>query len=137
MLMANVLKKSVAIATLSLLGSLSSVYALTFEPFTEAKFNTLKKSNSAFLIDVTADWCPTCKKQHEILKDYQILNPNSGITVLEVDFDKQKQWVKYFKAPRQSTFALYKGNKQIWFAVAETKSEAIFKQLDAVKLVGK
>lgn len=117
--------------------SASSVYALTFEPFTEAKFNTLKKSNSAFLIDVRADWCPTCKKQHEILKDYQTLNPNSGITVLEVDFDKQKQWVKYFKAPRQSTFALYKGNKQIWFAVAETKSEAIFKQLDAVKVVSK
>lgn len=137
MLMANVLKKSVAIATLSLLGSLSSVYALTFEPFTEAKFNTLKKSNSAFLIDVRADWCPTCKKQHEILKDYQISNPNSGITVLEVDFDTQKQWVKYFKAPRQSTFALYKGKKQIWFAVAETKSEAIFKQLDAVKVVSK
>lgn len=104
MYMTKVLKRSVAIATLSLMGSVSSVYALTFEPFTEAKFNTLKKSNSAFLIDVRADWCPTCKKQHEILKDYQTLNPNSGITVLEVDFDTQKQWVKYFKAPRQSTF---------------------------------
>lgn len=134
MLQTRLLKNSVATLALFTIGIFHSAYALTFEPFTEKKFNTLKISNSPFLIDVKADWCPTCKKQHQILKQYQALNPNSGITVLEVDFDSQKQWVKYFKAPRQSTFILYQGNQQVWFAVAETKTKVIFKQLDTVKI---
>jgi thioredoxin 1 len=33
--------------------------------------------------------------------------------------------VRQFRAPRQSTLLLYRGNKQHWFAVAETRLEVI------------
>ena len=42
---------------------------------------------------------------------------------LVVDFDRQKEWVKHFKAPRQSTLLVYKGTDQQWFAVAENRYE--------------
>lgn len=98
-------------------------------PFTEAAFAQAQAANEVVLIDVFADWCPTCKRQSMVLADYFYKNPASKVKVLVVDFDEQKNWVSFFKAPRQSTLILFKGNKQIWFSVAETKPEVIFKQL--------
>jgi hypothetical protein len=49
--------------------------------------------------------------------------------VLQVDFDSQKDWVTYFNAPRQSTLALYRGEEQLWFSVAQTKQDTIFAEL--------
>lgn len=104
-----------------------SVFAKT--PFTEAAFKEAQANNEVILIDVFATWCPTCKRQSMILADYFHKNPASKVKVLVVDFDEQKDWVSYFKAPRQSTLILYKGEKQVWFSVAETKADAITQQL--------
>ncbi|MBW8192128.1 thioredoxin family protein [Neiella marina] len=99
------------------------------ERISEAKFNQLLADNQAVLVDIKADWCPTCAKQAKILKAYFADNPASKITLLEVDFDKQKKWVKYFKAPRQSTLLLFKGKEVLWFSVAETRRDVIFQEL--------
>ncbi|WP_275288864.1 thioredoxin family protein [Halomonas elongata] len=108
--------------------------ALEKEPFTKERFDKLQEQGSTILVDVSATWCPTCQRQHEILDKYREENPNSGITMLTVDFDNQKEWVKHFKAPRQSTLILYKGTNQVWFSVAETRQEKIFEALDNVKV---
>lgn len=123
---------ALAITTLSVAFA-SPSWALTIENFSEQRFHALQAENKPVLIDVSAPWCPTCKRQKEILMDYQKNNPNSGITVLNVDFDNQKKWVTHFRAPRQSTFALYQGKKQVWFSVAETRAKIINQQLDSVK----
>jgi len=98
-------------------------------PFTEAAFKEAQANNDVILIDVFATWCPTCRRQSMILADYFHKNSASKVKVLVVDFDEQKDWVIYFKAPRQSTLILYKGEKQLWFSVAETKADAITQQL--------
>lgn len=115
------------IVLLSALVMTFSVFAKT--PFTEAAFKEAQANNDVILIDVFATWCPTCKRQSMILADYFYKNPASKVKVLVVDFDEQKDWVSYFKAPRQSTLILYKGEKQLWFSVAETKADAITQQL--------
>lgn len=130
----NDFAKQAAIAAVCF-GVVSSAQALTFEPFTEARFKALQAENKPILVDISAKWCPTCRKQHEILTSYQKANPSSGITVLNVDFDDQKQWVTHFKAPRQSTFAFFKGSKQIGFSVAETRTNVIFQQLDTLRSI--
>lgn len=104
-----------------------SVFAKT--PFTEVAFKQAQANNEVVLIDVFATWCPTCKRQSMILADYFHKNPTSKVKVFVVDFDEQKDWVSYFKAPRQSTLILYKGEKQLWFSVAETKADVITQQL--------
>jgi|GEM_PF-824860 len=116
-----------------LLSLASAAQALTFEPFTEARFKTLQAENKPVLIDVHAKWCSTCKAQGLVLDSYQRQHPNSGITVLKVDFDSQKRWVNHFKAPRQSTFVSFQGTEQVGFSVAETRSSEIFKQLDTLR----
>ncbi|MEC7119225.1 MAG: thioredoxin family protein [Pseudomonadota bacterium] len=129
----TVMSKVAFVALLS--SSAFTVHALTFEPFSEARFKALQAAHKPVLIDVNAAWCSTCKSQTLVLDSYQRQYPASGITVLKVDFDDQKKWVRYFKAPRQSTFALYQGQEQLWFSVAETRASVIFNQLNQVNQV--
>ena len=107
----------------------TSSFALDSEAFSEERFETLQAENAIVLIDVWAPWCPTCKRQREILSDFQDQHPEVDFTILEVDFDDDKDLVRKFRAPRQSTLALYRGEEQIWFSVAETRKDAIFEEL--------
>lgn len=99
------------------------------QAFTAEAFKQAQTENKLILIDVYAPWCPTCRRQHAVLNDYFAANPNSNIQVFQVDFDSQKDWVTHFKAPRQSTLALYRGEEQLWFSVAQTKQNTIFAEL--------
>ncbi len=107
-----------------------SAMALDKEPFSEQRFDELQAAGEVVLVDVYATWCPTCKKQQDILSQYRAENPDKPFHILVVDFDDDKQWVKHFRAPRQSTLLLYAGEEQFWFSVAETRKEVIFRELD-------
>ncbi|MBD1390395.1 thioredoxin family protein [Neiella sp. HB171785] len=114
-----------------LLGLVSTI--ATAQPFNEQTYQQLQADQQVVLIDVKAKWCPTCAKQAKILKRYFEQHPDSSITLLEVDFDDQKQWVSHFKAPRQSTLVLMKGEQRLWFSVAETREDKIFAALKAAE----
>ena len=98
--------------------------------FTEERFAELQDENALILVDVFADWCGTCAQQQAILAEYREANPDAPLHTLQIDFDRQKEHVRRFSAPRQSTLILYHGDEQIWFSVAETNRDAIFAQLD-------
>lgn len=100
--------------------------------FDKTLFDQLQADGETVLIDIYATWCPTCKKQQKVIGQYFAEHPNSKIKVLVVDFDEQAKWVKYFKAPRQSTLYLYKNGEQKWFSVAETRKEKIFTALNSI-----
>lgn len=104
-------------------------FALDSEPFTEERFEALQAEGALVLVDVWATWCPTCKRQREILADFQDTHPEVDFTILEVDFDDDKRLVRQFRAPRQSTLVLYRGDEQVWFSVAETRENVIFEEL--------
>jgi thioredoxin 1 len=99
------------------------------EPFSETRFQELQGEDALILVDVYADWCPTCAAQQEVLASFRKEHPDVPLHVLRVDFDKQKEWVRHFGAPRQSTFILYRGEERVWFAVAETRQEEVFKHI--------
>ncbi|MGB0836188.1 MAG: thioredoxin family protein [Psychrobium sp.] len=104
----------------------TSAFAGGVMQFTEDGFKQLQKENAAILVDVYATWCPTCRKQGKVIKEYFKQNPDSELTVLKVDYDKQKEWVKYFKAFRQSTLIRYQGDKEIGRSIAETNERKLF-----------
>lgn len=99
------------------------------QEFTEAAFKQAQANNQAILIDVWAEWCPTCRRQQDRLNDYFVENPDSEIVVFVVNYDTQKEWVSHFRAPRQSTLVLFHGEEQIWFSVAQTNKTPIFEAL--------
>lgn len=121
------------IAVLALLMATMQSVSAQSTPFTEARFDSLQAAGELILVDIWADWCPTCAKQEKVLANYHKMYPDSPIHFLKVDFDSQKEWVKKFKAPRQSTFILFRGEEQLWFSVAETRERVVFAELnDAV-----
>jgi hypothetical protein len=81
-------------------------------------------------VDIFADWCPTCAIQQRVLDEYRSQHPEVPLYTLTVDFDTQKEYVTLFRAPRQSTLILYRGDEQLWYSVAETRSEVIVQALN-------
>jgi thioredoxin 1 len=106
-----------------------SLFAQEKESFTPEKFAELQEQGALILVDVFADWCPTCAQQQKILAQFQSEHADVPLHILEVDFDDQKEYVRRFAAPRQSTLILYRGNERLWFSVAETRPEVIFAEL--------
>jgi len=101
--------------------------------FSQETFEQLQKDNASILIDVYATWCPTCRKQGKVIKKYLKQNPESDLVVLKVNYDEQKPWVKYFKAPRQSTLVMYKGDKMLARSIAQTNEKKLFNLFSMTK----
>ena len=89
-------------------------------PFTQAAFDAAQKSNKAILVEIHADWCPTCKAQAPVIKSLTQQSQFSGMTVLRVDFDAQKDIVRKLGAQQQSTLIVFKGAKETGRSVGET-----------------
>ena len=102
----------------------------SIQKFTEIAFDQLQLAEKPVLIDIHASWCGVCKKQSAIINEYFANHPNSELTVLKVDYDTQTEWVRYFKAPRQSTLVLYKGSRELGKVIAETNKEKLFSFLN-------
>lgn len=102
----------------------------TKAPFTPERFAELQEQNALILLDVFASWCPTCAQQQKVLADYREQHPDVAVHTLTIDFDDQKEFVRKYGAPRQSTLILYRGDERIWFSVAETRADVIFAELN-------
>lgn len=112
-------------------GSAAAQEAQSEEPFTPERFAALQEEGALILLDVWADWCPVCAQQQKILDRYREANPDVPLHTLTIDFDDQKEYVREFGAPRQSTLILYQGEERVWFSVAELRDHVIFAGLDA------
>ncbi len=118
------------LTTLVFVFTVSAAQALEKEPYSQKRFDELQASGAVVLLDVYASWCPTCAKQQAALEAYRTANPAVVFHVLVIDFDDDKEQVRQYRAPRQSTLLLYKDNKQLWFSVAETRTDVIAAAID-------
>jgi thioredoxin 1 len=107
------------------------------EAFTAERFAQLQGEGALVLLDVFAPWCPTCAQQQKVLAEYRTRHPEVPLYTLTIDFDGQKEYVRRFGAPRQSTLILYKGTERVWFAVAETRADVITAELNRAAAAGR
>ena len=101
------------------------VSAAETKPFDQATFVALQASNKPVLIDVYADWCPTCKQQAPILSELLSLPEFKGYTVLKVNFDTQKDVRRALGVAQQSTFIVYRGKHEVVRSTGDTNKESI------------
>jgi len=99
------------------------------KPFNQANFEAAQASGKPILLEVHADWCPTCRAQEPIISGLMQDPKNSDFVVLRVDFDNQKDVVKRFRAQYQSTLIVFKGKKEVSRSTGETRKDAIVAQL--------
>ena len=116
------LKRNLAglLAVVALVIAPWSAQAAPQSPFNEQVFSAAQEAGKPVLIEIHADWCPTCKAQLPILDKLSGEPPYSGIERMRVDFDSQKNLAKRFKATTQSTLVLYKGKTEVARSVGET-----------------
>lgn len=122
--------RALAVASLVLALSAMPAAAQQKEAYTDARFAALQAQGALILLDVFADWCPTCALQQRILAEYSEQHPDVPLHTLTIDFDSQKEVVQRFRAPRQSTLILYRGTERLWFGVAETRADVIFAEIN-------
>ena len=108
----------------------TAAYAVDKERYTPERLAALQAEGALVLVDVFADWCPTCARQQAVLGRYVEQRPDVDLHILEVDFDEDRQYVRELRAPRQSTLLLFRGEQQYWYSVAETREDVIFEAID-------
>ncbi len=112
------------LAVLSLVISTSAPAAET-KPFDQATFDALQGADKPVLIDVYADWCPTCKQQAPIVAELLARPEFKDYTVLRVNFDTQKDVRRALRVAEQSTFIIYRGKKEVARTVGDTSKDSI------------
>lgn len=99
-------------------------------PFTAEAFKAAQAAGSPILVEIHADWCPTCKAQTPILEKLTADPKFKDLKVFRVDFDAMKAAVKDFKAQSQSTLIVFKGPAERGRSVGDTKQASIAALLD-------
>jgi thioredoxin 1 len=94
-------------------------------PYDPARFAALNQEGKPILVWIHADWCPTCKAQGKVLDELLPRPELRGLSVLRVDFDRQKAVVHAFRAISQSTFILFKGGREVARSLGDTRPDSI------------
>jgi thioredoxin 1 len=121
---------TVIAAAVAATGLSSSAWANATVPFSDEAFKAAQKSGSPILIEIHADWCPTCKAQKPILDELTAAPKFKDLKIFRVDFDAQKPVVQQFKAQMQSTLIVFKGAAEQGRSVGDTKQASIAALLD-------
>ena len=115
---------------LAVVAPLAASRANSAVPFSTDAFKAAQAAGSPILVEIHADWCPTCKAQQPILDKLTAEPKFRDLKIFRVDFDAQKPAVKAFGARMQSTLIVFKGNTEQGRSVGDTKEASIAALLD-------
>ena len=115
---------------LAVAAPLAPSWASSAIPFSAEAFKAAQASGSPILVEIHADWCPTCKAQNPILDRLTSASKFKDLKIFRVDFDAQKAVVKEFGAQMQSTLIVFKGAAEQGRSVGDTKEASIGALLD-------
>ena len=101
------------------------VWANTAVPFSADAFKAAQAAGNPILVEIHADWCPTCKAQSPILDKLTSAAKFKDLKVFRVDFDAMKPVVKEFGAQMQSTLIVFKGSAEQGRSVGDTREASI------------
>jgi thioredoxin 1 len=119
-------RRTVVFATVSATAALvAPAFATDTKTFTPESFAAAQKADKPILIGIHASWCPTCKAQDPILGELMSAPKFNDLVYFVVDFDRQKDAVKYFGARVQSTLIAFKGEKETGRSVGDTNRSSI------------
>lgn len=106
---------------------LTSAYAAGagFSAYSPQKFAAAQESGKTIVVDVHADWCPTCKAQAPILRAIAQDERSAEVVFLRVDYDKDKAFLRDHRIPRQSTILVFKGKQEVGRSIAETNRQRL------------
>lgn len=99
--------------------------AVEFKAFNQAEFEQLMQQGKPILVDAYANWCPTCKRQLNVLEPMLQESEFADLTAFKLDYDAEKQALKAFGINRQSTLILFHQGKEVRRSIAETNADRL------------
>lgn len=111
---------SAALILAAALGLSNTADASNIRPFDGATFEEAQRNAQPVLIEISAPWCSVCRAQKPIIEALAGNSAYVGLTVLEVDFDSQKDIVRAFNARAQSTLIMFRGKAETGRSVGDT-----------------
>lgn len=85
-----------------------------------ADFMMAQKKGKTIVVDVYADWCPTCRAQAPILDELRVEKQSSDVLFVKVNYDEHKDFLRQNRIPRQSTVLVFKGMEETARSIAQT-----------------
>jgi thioredoxin 1 len=126
----RVFNGSIVATALVAAGLFSTAWASTAVQFSEEAFKAAQASGSPILVEIHADWCPTCRAQSPILERLTADPKFKDLKIFRVDFDAMKPVVRQFGAQTQSTLIVFKGAAEQGRSVGDTREASIASLLD-------
>ncbi len=99
-------------------------------PYSADTFAQLTKAGHDVVVDVHADWCPTCRRQQPVLEGLVNSDKYKAYTILVVDFDTQTAALQQFHVTQQSTLIVFHGTDEKARATGITDAGQISALLD-------
>jgi thiol-disulfide isomerase/thioredoxin len=120
--MLRLLSLAAAIGTLFAAGFTVTARAETggWQAYDAKAFAAAQAAGKTIVVDVHADWCPTCRTQAPILEELRKERANDKVVFIRVDFDTDKAFLKAHRVPRQSTVLVFRGSRELARSIAET-----------------
>ncbi len=91
-----------------------------WQTYNAADFTMAQQRGKTIVVDVYADWCPTCRAQAPILEELRTERQSSDVLFVKVNFDENRAFLREHRIPRQSTVLVFKGNREVARSIAET-----------------
>jgi len=118
-------RRSILFAALIAATGYAPAFATETRTYDPAAFAAAQKAGKPILVAVDASWCPTCAKQRPILSELMADPKFKGLVYFVVDFDSQKDAVRFFGARTQSTLIAFKGERETGRSVGDTDRSSI------------
>ncbi|MEM6857796.1 MAG: thioredoxin domain-containing protein [Pseudomonadota bacterium] len=90
-----------------------------------SEFMMAQKKGKTIVVDVYADWCPTCRAQGPILEELRTEKQSGDVLFVKVNFDEEKAFLREHRIPRQSTVLVFKGMDETARSIAQTNRAAL------------
>ena len=103
----------------------SPASATETKTYTPEAFAATQKAGKPIFVGIHASWCPTCARQKPILSELMADPKFRNLVYFVVDYDSQKEAVKFFGARMQSTLIAFKGEKETGRSVGDTERSSI------------
>ncbi len=100
-------------------------HAFEIKMFDAETFKAAQAAGKPVLVDVSAPWCPVCKAQHKIFEALKAKPELFNLTILQADFDTQKDALKGFNVQKQGTLIAFKGAVETGRTVGDTDANSI------------
>ena len=95
-------------------------HAAPVQPFSDAAFHAAQAQGRSILVDVHADWCPTCRAQDPTIQRLAASPAFAKLVILKLDYDSQVKEERALGVNHQSTLIAFRGGSETGRSVGVT-----------------